>query len=124
MCIETALFCHSPYESALLRSLSCRAFSAVPAWDICRDNANCTHWFWCDDPDKCVDSQGVLLPEHACQLKSESRQPWGTPKQGHLVARPSTFASGFVKSASPSHPPPACPASPTEQSGKPLPLMP
>ena len=65
----------------------------------CRDNPHCTAWLWCDDPNKCRDTQGELLPHYACQLKWEPRQPWGLPPNGTLLARPSTFASGFVKRA-------------------------
>lgn len=67
----------------------------------CRDHADCSHWFWCDDPSKCMDLQGDMLPQHACQLKWEPRHPWGVPPNNTILARASTYASGFVKRAPP-----------------------
>lgn len=63
-----------------------------------RENPDCTTWLWCDDVKTCWDGHTEYLPHFGCQLQWEPRRPWGQPPEGELIAKPSTFASGYVKS--------------------------
>ena len=72
-----------------------RSVQCAPA---CRQNAQCSSWLWCEDDKGCLDGTGATLVKHTCQLRQESRKPWGVPEQGQILVQPSTFASGYVKS--------------------------
>ena len=80
-------------------SRTCSSQQGLRLPRCCRKQENCTAWFYCQDFHGCIDEQGTKLPENGCQLKWEPRQPWGIPQEGQLLARPSTYASGYVKRA-------------------------
>lgn len=63
----------------------------------CRDASECNAWTWCNDEQGCTTEDGSSIPRYGCQLKQEPRKPWGVPSRDHIILKPSTFASGYVK---------------------------
>ena len=65
-----------------------------------RNETSCNAWTWCADEETCPDERGVAIPLHGCQLKEEPVEPWGLPDEAYVKRfQPSTFASGYMKSA-------------------------
>ena len=65
----------------------------------CSDSGQCSSWLLCEDDKGCLDGTGATVGKHTCQLRQETRKPWGVPQEGHTLVQPCTFASGYVKSA-------------------------
>lgn len=52
---------------------------------------------WCNENYGCTVEDGSTIGRYGCQLKQEPRRPAGIPKDGQIVMKPSTFASGYIK---------------------------
>ena len=64
-----------------------------------RDDSQCSSWLLCQDDKGCMDGSASVISKGICQLRQESRRPWGVPQQ--IIVQPSTFASGYVKREQP-----------------------
>ena len=96
---DTGTHMPEPSSSRVLAPPSPTQPVAPPPDPICsgRDAWQCSSWLMCEDDQGCLDGTGSTIGKHMCQLREESRKPWGIPASGHHLVLPSNFASGYVK---------------------------